>query len=150
VTPPRTRQPTPIAPRRRRGIFLADMLTAMAIVAVLAVSMFVLLARANNAGRKMAESRAASRAAESFLADLQSARPPLPAPGQEVAVHPEPGGAAVPGYAWVRVTATITGESADIVGLVPDAPGLRRALAANPTTGPAPSLPSGPATREAP
>jgi hypothetical protein len=133
-------------------------LTATAIVAALAVSMFVLLARANQVARKMAGSRAATRAAESQLADLQSAKPLLPEPGQEVTVHPEPAGGAVPGYAWVRVTATVAGQSADIVGLVPDGPGLHRAQAAIPTTEPNPSpsnlpavrLPNPPATREAP
>jgi hypothetical protein len=129
-----------MALRPRRGFFMADVLTATAIVAALAASMFVLLARANNVSRKMAGSRAATRAAESLLADLQSARPVMPEPGQEMAVRPEPGGAAVPGYAWVRVTATVAGQSAEVVGLVP----------ANPTTGPCPSPTNPPPTREAP
>jgi hypothetical protein len=158
VTPPGTRHMIATACRPRRGIFMADVMTAMAIVAALAVSMFVLLARANQVARKMAGSRAATRAAESQLAGLQSAQPLVPEPGQEIAVHPEPGGAAVPGCDWVRVTATVAGQSADVIGLVPDAPGLHQAQAANPTTRPSPSGPTPPAvsranpaaTREAP
>jgi hypothetical protein len=126
---------------------MADVLTATAIVAALAVSVIGLLSRANQVARKMANARAATRAAESRLADLQASRPVVPGPERDVSVHPEPGGSAVPGHTWVRVSATIAGQTADVIGLVPDASGLYGTQSPNPTTAPGPRRP---ATQEGP
>ena len=85
----------------------------------------------------MSDSRAAARAAESALAILQAERPLGTPPGLTIHVPPEPSGAAIRGQVWVRVSATVADQSAELVGLVPDGPALRHARdrdSASPTT----------------
>jgi len=106
--------------RTRAAFLTADLLIGMGIVAVLAVSVFVILSRSSRLASKMSDSRTSARAAETALSDLQAERP-VNAPSEvTIDIHSEPGAAAVSGHVWVRVTAALAGQSAELVGLVPD------------------------------
>jgi hypothetical protein len=120
----------------RPAFLTADLLIGMSIVAVLAVLLFVMLGRASRLASKGSDTRASARVAESALADLQAERAVSTPTGATIDIRAEPGGAVVRSYTWVRVSAAVADESAELVGLVPDGPRLRQALTGS-TTAPA-------------
>src|SRR5687767_15362222 len=113
--------------RRRNGVFIADAVIGIAIVAVLSVSLIGVLGRRRQAAQKLSDLREATRAAEAALTDLQAGRPvrAATAPGFAVRVTPSPvatGTAAAPapaGRAWVDVEATVGGQRATLTGFAP-------------------------------
>jgi hypothetical protein len=119
-----------------RAFLTADLLVGLGIVAALGVSLFVTVGRAGRVVSKLSDARAAARAAEAAMADLQAERPLGIAPGMTVTVRPEPDGIPIPGHAWVRVNAVWADQSAELIGLIPDAPPLRQGLVGR-TTAPA-------------
>ena len=101
--------------RRRRGMMLADAAIALALVATLATVLVVLTSRHSRASRELAATRAALRLAEAALADMQAGKPPPQ--GLQVRRLTTPSGAA---GVWVEATASIDGQPATLIGLVPE------------------------------
>ena len=117
---------------RRAGIMIADAVTGLLIISVLAASMTVALQRHERGSRRVADERAATWAAEAALARMQAGGAPAEAgdgpdeaagtndpPPPRVVVEPAEGGAAMVGHAWVRVRAEVNGRQSSLVGLVP-------------------------------
>ena len=115
--------------RSRRGLLIADVIIALSVVSILAGTLSVLVWQTVKLKQSQGDFRAAVRAAESALANLQVLRRPAPLDGEVIVVQAEPDGIAPPGRQWVRVVATFDGRNAELVGLVPDGPMLREALA---------------------
>ena len=99
--------------RRPRAFVLADMLIGLFVVLTLAGLMGTSAVWHRRAADRMADARAATAAADGALVKLAQGHPP----GAGVRVEPVSGGEAIPGHAWVRVTATVHGRSATLVGL---------------------------------
>lgn len=141
------RPTTRLPPDRRRGIVMLDVLVGLALVSALAATLILLASRQRRVSVGLADVRAAGRAAEAALADLQAGRPPTPGPGEAVeVVRAATGGAdaAPAGRAWVTVKATMNGRTASLTGLVPDGEALQAGVRqAPPTAGRPTTLPEG-------
>jgi hypothetical protein len=125
-------------------MMMLDVLVGLALVSALAATLIVLSGRQRRVSDGLADVRAAGRAAEAALADLQAGRPPKAVPGEGLAFAraTTEGADAVPaGRAWVTVRATVNGRSAALIGLVPDGEALKGALRQSPATA------AGPTTR---
>lgn len=105
--------------RCRRGVILADVVLGLVIVAATGALLSTTIARHHKAGERLAGSRAAVRAAERVLTDLQLEQPP-PANDDgsrwEIQRLEAP---APPGQSWVEVRAFSQERSASLTGLVP-------------------------------
>lgn len=107
--------------RSRRGFFAYEFLVGMALIGAAAVVLFVATTRSSVASTRFAQSRAATRAAEAALANLQSGRAPA-ANDPRIRIdyaplQPQPN--AAEGWQWVIVSATIEGQTRRLSGLVP-------------------------------
>jgi hypothetical protein len=134
----------------RRGFLLVDMITGLAIVGIIAMTLVVLVGHARRIGATLGDRRAAARLAEATLADLRAGRQPTvgavldqgdrangPARQVEVTALADPATGASPGRRWVEVRATVSGRTVTLVGLVPDGPALLSDSASTrPTAGP--------------
>ena len=106
--------------RQRRGIFLMDLLVAMAMAIALLMAMTVAISTLHRGERRLAESRAGTRRLEAALWTLQAGG----VPDAQVAVERLPGDRP-DRRVWVRVSLPATQERAaagpgqSLVGLVP-------------------------------
>ena len=99
-----------------RGWVFLDVVMALAIVAILAGILGSAAAARQRALHHLADSRAASRLAESVLISLQSAQP---APAGSIVIREISTASPVPAEKWIEVQATVNNRQADIIGLVP-------------------------------
>lgn len=102
------------------GYLLMDVTIALAVLAVLMVSLSVMINRHNNAAAGLAQRRAAQRVAEQAMLALQNPATPMPAANDatQVTVQAIEGGATVPGRVWAQVRVRHGRGEAAIVGLV--------------------------------
>lgn len=108
----------------RRGFFIYEMIIGMGILAVAALVLFVASTRTHLASTRFADARAATRAAEAALIDLQAGLPPEK-PDKDTHVDVTPGAsppAAPAGWQWVDVTATVRDQHRTLTGLVRQRP----------------------------
>ena len=106
--------------RPRRGIFLADSIIGFTLIAILGLMLVVAITRANRARERLGEANESTRTARRVMTLLQQGQAaPQKMDGAEVRVAPAPGGADVPGHAWVQVTVSRGGRPFTLVGLVP-------------------------------
>jgi hypothetical protein len=97
---------------------LADTVIGLLILAGLVIVAATAAGMQRKAARQMNDLRAATDLAESTLIDLhQGVVPAPPTFGQTVRVEPLNGGAAIPGYSWCRVIASVNGRTVSLLGL---------------------------------
>jgi type II secretory pathway pseudopilin PulG len=101
---------------RRRGWVIIDVTWAMIIMSLLAGVLAVGAQTEQSNLRRLAESRAASRAAEAALISMQCGRYQ---PSADVTVRALSEPTNVPGMTWVQVRATFNGRSSVLVGMAP-------------------------------
>jgi hypothetical protein len=116
-----SRSPSRERRKRRAGFFLTDSVVGFLLIGVLGLVLVVGVTTAAKAHRRIADSAAATVAAEQAMALLRD-RQPVPQTLGETAVQVRPatGGQAVSGHRWVEVTTTRNGRTATLVGLVPE------------------------------
>ena len=110
--------------RRRRGIMLIDVVLGLALLATIGVLLSATAGRYGMATQRMSDSRAALRAAEHVLTNLQRGQAP---PASDTRIRwvvrrlesPAPGG-----HVWVEVHVVHRERSATLTGLV-RAPALK-------------------------
>jgi len=112
--------------RRSRGWVFLEVLMAIMIVAILVAILGLAVASHQRGLKHLADSRSATRLAESALISLQSGQSPsIPADAEgkpstsnlafhELSVSPD-----FPGQVWIEVHAAVNGRQASLVGLVP-------------------------------
>jgi hypothetical protein len=106
--------------RWRRGFFLTDAVIGLILLAVVGGAIATVCRWQSRAAKRLADERAATRAAEYALIELYQGHPVPAQRGEPAVVRVEPasgGGIAADGYLWVRVTATCDGRSVVLVGL---------------------------------
>jgi hypothetical protein len=98
------------------------MIIGMGILAVAALVLFVATTRTHLASTRFADARAATRAAEAALVNLQAGLPPGEVDRDtHVEVAPVTSAPASPkGWHWVDVTATVRGQTRTLTGLTPE------------------------------
>ena len=102
-----------------RGFLIMDMLIGMTLLGVLALVLAVSVRSQQKGAAHLNDSRAALRAAEATLIDLQTGAKELAARhGVSIRVTDQNSAAAPIGYRWVRVEATCNGRVATLDGLV--------------------------------
>lgn len=104
--------------RLRRGWVLLDVLMGMMLVSMLGAILGAAAAMHQRGLKHLDDTRAASHLAESALLSMQSGQTPRAVGEQSLSIHELPS-ADVPGMTWVEVRATMHGQSASLVGLVP-------------------------------
>ena len=103
----------------RRGFLELDLIAGIAILAALTLALAAVLGRQHRATEKLADTRAAAQVAEAALADLRAGKPPQTAGGDDdTSVEVRSEGSAGQDK-WVRVSVTVRGGRASVVGLVP-------------------------------
>ncbi len=100
-------------PCRCRAFVQVDAIIAIAVVLLLSGVLAKSTIWSHRGADRLADARAAAALAEDALVDLAQGRV-VPA---GVTVEPTPGGTAVPGHRWVRVTAGVNGRMVVLVGL---------------------------------
>jgi hypothetical protein len=107
--------------RCRRGWVLLDMISAMLMLSATAGILATGEYAENNALRRLSDLRAATRAAEAVMTQLQRGAPAAFMTPPEISVHVRvlPQTAPSPQMAWVEVAATISKETATLTGMVP-------------------------------
>lgn len=111
-------------PHYKRGIIFADTVLGIALLALAMTVLLTAITREQRAGRKLADARQAVRVAEAVLSSMQS-HLPIPQLERDVRVDllEAPDGGKLAGHRWVKVIATVRGQTRSLVGLVPaDAP----------------------------
>jgi type II secretory pathway pseudopilin PulG len=105
---------------RRRGLFTMDILIGLTLMAIAGTILTVLTARHMSASAQLSETREAVAVAENVLLSLQAGHEaPVSNAHERIEVTPLPDGAIVEGLQWVRVVATVGGQSRSLTGLVP-------------------------------
>lgn len=105
--------------KRHRAFMVMDAIVGLAILALLGVIVAGELTWHARAAKRLANVRAAAQLAESALFDLQQGHQPSTAQGtDQIKVEQLSGGDPMSHRSWVRVTATLDGQSAALVGLV--------------------------------
>ena len=106
---------------RRRGIMLIDVVLGLALLATIAVLLSATVGRYGEATERLAASRAALRAAENVLTDLQRGQTPQAATDGRIRwnVRRMESSAPPAGHVWVEVRVVHGTRSATLTGLVP-------------------------------
>jgi type II secretory pathway pseudopilin PulG len=111
---------------RRRGWVFLDVVMGIMIVAILAAILGFAAATHQRGLKHLADSRSATRLAESALISMQSGQSPsIPANVEgkpstsNLAFHELPASPDVPGNVWIELDAAVNGRQASLVGLVP-------------------------------
>jgi len=106
----------------RRGFMLFDSLIALGVCSTLMIVIATTLHSEQNASRQLADIRAATRLAEESLGRLQQGLPlEKPQSSDQVTVNGVEQGQTIPGFKWIRVSATHNGHAVRLIGLAPDA-----------------------------
>jgi len=105
---------------RRNGWIFLEVLVATNVVGILAVVLATAVGAHQKAINHLADTRAASRLAESAILSMQSGQSPLPrGEDQSVAIHPISQATYFSGMSWVEIDASFHGRRAALIGLVP-------------------------------
>jgi Tfp pilus assembly protein PilX len=105
--------------RARRGWVFIDVVMAMILVSLIAAMLGVAADWHQRALRHLADSRSATRLAESAILSMQSGETPSQSGDAGVTISKLSDASDVPGKAWVRVEATVGNRRSSLVGLVP-------------------------------
>jgi Tfp pilus assembly protein PilX len=104
--------------QRHRGFLTLEIVIGMVLLTALALALTITLTTQKRLNARLADHRRALHAAESALLAMQSRQPFTPPEGTTLSTtspdHPSPSAH------WVRITATVNRDSADLVGLVPN------------------------------
>ncbi len=107
------------SPARAHAFVVAEVVMAMAVVAILATALTVTVAKQQRAMARLDQSRAAMRFAEAALLSLQTSRPsPPPRAGMSLHVIAVANSEAPVGCAWATIHVDGNGPSAELTGLV--------------------------------
>lgn len=103
--------------RSRRGWVFIDVVMGVILVGMIAGMLGAAAGWHYRALKHLADTRAATRLAESTLISLQTGQPVAAADSKcrELSAATD-----LPGMTWVEVSATVDGRSASLVGLVPN------------------------------
>ena len=101
-----------------RAFVMLDALIGLMIVGTLGLILATAVGTQYRAQQKLADLRAANRAAERILLNLQHGQTPPVLPHTDVKIHPITGDAPR-GFAWTTVEVTVRGRSATLYGIVP-------------------------------
>jgi Tfp pilus assembly protein PilX len=106
-----------------RGFFIVEMIVGLGLLAVAAFVLVIATSRVHLASSRMADSRAATRAAEAALCELEAGQP-LSASDAEATIRVTAAAGANEGesWQWIEVTATVGGQSRTLTGPVPRGP----------------------------
>jgi type II secretory pathway pseudopilin PulG len=105
--------------RAHRGWVFLDVLMAITIVAILTAILGLAVASHRRGLKHLADSRSATRLAESALISMQSGQSPSIPANSNLAFHELPVSPDLPGDVWIEVEASVNGRPASLVGLVP-------------------------------
>jgi type II secretory pathway pseudopilin PulG len=105
--------------RHSRGWVFLDVVMAIMIVAILAAILGFAAASHQRGLKHLADSRSATRLAESALISMQSGQSPSIPANSNLAFHELPVSPEFPGKVWIEVDAAVNGRQASLVGLVP-------------------------------
>jgi type II secretory pathway pseudopilin PulG len=104
---------------RRTGFLMAEALTAIILLGMMAALLFYSVHQARRGMRRVADFRAATRLAEATLLALRSGQARLAAGGPSVSIQTMPDSQPQARTVWVRVRAEIDGHPAELIGAVP-------------------------------
>lgn len=105
--------------RRRRGIMLTDVVLGIALLGLVGVLLATTVERHGKATQRLAASRAALRAADRVMSDLQIGQAP-PASDERTRWQVTPLDAPAPrGQVWVEVRVVHRDRAATLIGAVP-------------------------------
>lgn len=106
---------------RSAGFLLTDALFGLSIVATLTVTLAIAVGQTARGTQRIRASAEATAIAERLLNDLHVGRRPPESPdGYEYRIEPVDGGdRAVDSGHWVRITVSIDGRSAELIGVIP-------------------------------
>jgi type II secretory pathway pseudopilin PulG len=108
------------SPRRNpRGFMALEAAFALIVLGILLTMFVTMTVRQQQGLTALKAKRDAARLADQALLALRTGGP---APDAAVRVRPLPEASETPGRVWVEVTATVSGHSASLIGLVPGAP----------------------------
>jgi hypothetical protein len=108
---------------KTEAFMIADVMMALGVLGVTAVIFISATNRTDRASDRLANTRYAGRVAGEVLSDLQAnLPPPKEDTDTKISIEPTEGGSTVPGHHWVQVVITHHGQSAGLVGLIPDSP----------------------------
>jgi hypothetical protein len=105
--------------RARRGWVFIDVVMAMILVSLIAAMLGLAADWHQRALRHLADSRSATRLAESAILSMQSGQAPSPSGDAALTVRKLSDSSDVPGKTWVEVDATVGNRRASLIGLVP-------------------------------
>jgi type II secretory pathway pseudopilin PulG len=109
-------------PRTSRGFMILDAMIGLAILGMIMLAVTIGMGHERRAANQLAQTRRAVRAAEGALTQLQAGRSvETGSEGMIIQVRDAAGDAIPPGQRWVEVQATVGGQHATLVGLVPAA-----------------------------
>jgi hypothetical protein len=104
--------------KRRRALVFADAVVGLALITVIAGLLAVAVNRHQAAMNQLANSRAASRLAQSALISLERGRPLPNDPRLAMRVLPSPAnGPPIEGTRWIEIRATVNGQTEQFVAL---------------------------------
>jgi hypothetical protein len=105
---------------RSRGWVFMDVLVATMLVGILAIILSKAIGAHQSGINHLADTRAASRLAESAMSSMQSGEAPMAGDAnQSIAIRKDSPAAGITGMSWVEVDAGVDGRHASLVGLVP-------------------------------
>lgn len=105
--------------RFRRGWVFIDVVMAMILISLIAAMLGAAANWHQRALRHLADSRSATRLAESAILSMQSGQTPSRGSDAALTIHKLSDSSDIPGNAWVEVDATVGNRRASLVGLVP-------------------------------
>jgi|ERR1700678_2331059 hypothetical protein len=105
--------------RARRGWVFIDVVMAMILVSLIAAMLGAAADWHQRALRHLADSRSATRLAESAILSMQSGQTPPASGDAALTIHKLSNSSDIPGKTWVEVDATVGKRHASLVGLVP-------------------------------
>jgi hypothetical protein len=105
--------------RAPRGWVFVDVVMAMILVSLIAAMLGAAANWHQRALTHLADSRSATRLAESAILSMQSGQTPSPAGDAALTIHKLSDSSDIPGKTWVQVDATVANHRASLIGLVP-------------------------------
>jgi Tfp pilus assembly protein PilX len=105
--------------RAPRGWVFVDVVMAMILVSLIAAMLGAAANWHQRALTHLADSRSATRLAESAILSMQSGQTPPQSADATLTIHKLSDASDVPGKTWVEVDATVANRRASLIGLVP-------------------------------
>jgi Tfp pilus assembly protein PilX len=100
-----------------RGWVFIDVLMGMILVSLIAVMLDLAVGWHNRALAHLADTRAATRLAESTLFSLESGQ--APTPSEKINIRKLESQTTIPGKSWVEVEVAVNNHRASLIGLAP-------------------------------